>query len=149
LAETWFKHYLAKIQKEIAKIRCDNEPRIRIALLDSGIDIQHEVFVKANQEGCIACGQGFPETLLPFEDKNGHGTHCASVLIRTAPAAELYIARVVDDEGHLPSDNEYEAIVQVINFRYDAHNLGYRVGGREAGGHHFNLLGYEQQHRFY
>jgi hypothetical protein len=145
----WFTHYLANFQKEVAEVRNDNQPRIRVAILDSGIDTRHEDFAKLRQRGGIACGEGFPKSLKPFEDKNGHGTHCASVLIRTAPQAELYVARIVDDEGHLPSDNEYEAIVKVRSFTLTAANLGYRLVSREAGGYHFNFVGYGRLHPFH
>lgn len=42
-----------------------------------------------------------PGSFDPLCDAHGHGTHGASVLLRTAPNASLYIARVTDQEGNL------------------------------------------------
>jgi len=116
LAETWFKEYLAPFQKEVAKGRNDDDVGIRIALLDSGIDEKHDDFQEARQQGLIPCGKGFPGALHPFEDKHGHGTHTASVLLKAAPFAEIFIARVFDDQGKIVTENHYEAVVQVCPF---------------------------------
>jgi hypothetical protein len=57
--------------------------------------------------------KGFPNTLDPLHDRDGHGTHVASVLRRTDPLASLYIARIADDSRHIPSDNDYMYTVEV------------------------------------
>jgi subtilisin family serine protease len=116
LTETWFK-YLAPFQDEVAKLRTD-DVRIRIAMLDTGMDEKHDAFQKTRQQGLILSGKGFPDNLLPFEDKHGHGTHAASVLLRTAPTAELFIARIFDDQGQIDPKNDYDAVVQVCSFSF-------------------------------
>jgi len=45
--------------------------------------------------------QGFPDTLDPRQDRLGHGTHIASVILKTAPYAALYIARIFNDDGQM------------------------------------------------
>jgi hypothetical protein len=44
------------------------------------------------------------------EDANGHGTHAASLLLRLAPNAILYVARVIDDDGEI---SNFKAVAQV------------------------------------
>lgn len=62
--------------------------------------------------------KGFPETLNPMQDNDGHGTHLASVFYKTAPLAALHIARIVDDAGVIPSNNDYESTIEVHTLLY-------------------------------
>jgi subtilisin family serine protease len=104
--------------------------RIKIAILDTGIDsMQTEMannIVIASPESCtkeerkvIKAGnakraikkwKGFPSTLDPLKDRVGHGTHSASVILRTAPYASLYIARIFDDKKGI---SDYDQVVKV------------------------------------
>lgn len=88
--------------------------RVRIAILDTGIDQTHPVMKTALGDGRIAGYKGFPEGLDPLVDRHGHGTHGASVLMRTAPYAAIYIARVVDDDGNLSKNDEYCETAKVL-----------------------------------
>lgn len=45
--------------------------------------------------------RGFPHTLDPCQDRLGHGTHIASVILKTAPYPALYIARIFSDDGQM------------------------------------------------
>ena len=45
--------------------------------------------------------QGFPANLDPLQDKDGHGTHGASVLLKTAPNATLLVVRVANDKRQI------------------------------------------------
>ena len=65
----------------------------------------------ANTRRSIKKWRGFPETLDPLRDRVGHGTHCASVILRTAPYASLYIARIFNDKEEM---SDYDAVVKVI-----------------------------------
>jgi subtilisin family serine protease len=90
--------------------------RVKVAILDTGIYFEHPEFTLARSRKVLhedRC-QGFPNQLNACLDKNGHGTHCTSVLLRTAPNIDLYIARVFDDYGEIPGDN-YDGIVEVIS----------------------------------
>ena len=93
--------------------RKEGQKPIRIAILDTGIDITHPQLQAALGKGTIKDYKGFPETLNPLCDGHGHGTHCTSVLLKTAPNAVLYIARVADDNGELSSDSSYLHVVNV------------------------------------
>jgi hypothetical protein len=76
---------------------------------------QHPGFKEHIQIGSLnkrLC-KAFPETLNPCDDKHGHGTHAASVLLQTAPNIELYIARVADDAGVIVKENDYQGVINV------------------------------------
>ena len=75
--------------------------------------------------------RGFPETLVPLEDKYGHGTCCATLLLRTAPDAELFIGRVVDDIGRMDKSHDYRSTVEVLPvWRPYTEILGRRSSGQ-------------------
>jgi subtilisin len=77
---------------------------VRVAILDTGLDFGHPDFV-----GRAVVPHSFMEG-LPANDANGHGTFCAGVACGSrrpsdaprygiADGAELYIARVLDDNA--------------------------------------------------
>lgn len=89
---------------------------MKIAVLDTGIDMDHPDFKKPrskvsarkltarskspgepNQEDRIKGRRNFCDDRVDesdVEDTDGHGTHVAAVILRLAPRAELFIARV-------------------------------------------------------
>lgn len=81
--------------------------KIRVAVLDTGIDLQHRDFVgRFKTEN----GQSFIEGVESVQDGNGHGTHCCGVVAGpsrpfegprygVAPKAELMIGKVMGDDG--------------------------------------------------
>jgi hypothetical protein len=86
-----------------------------VAILDTGVHFGHEEVLHAEDVGNIRktrC-RGFPETLDPTVDKYGHGTQVASILLKTSPKVELYIARVADDAGEIPPDEDYKEVAKV------------------------------------
>ena len=87
-----------------------------MAILDTGIDETDEGIQKAFMTGAItqANCRGFPDDdeFHPLRDKVGHGTHSACLLIKTAPDAVLYIARMVDNSGQVHPIDNYDNIVQ-------------------------------------
>ena len=91
---------------------------MKVAILDTGVDRSDRIIQNAIRNGLINendC-RGFPASLKPLEDAYGHGTHCASVILRTAPLITLYVARIADDFGNIPADNSYSMLVEVFRF---------------------------------
>jgi len=79
------------------------------------VDAEHDVIHFALSKRKIVMYQGFPMSLDPLQDKVGRGTHGVSVLMRTAPNAALYIARVSDAES-MRSNQDQSTTVKVCNF---------------------------------
>ncbi len=78
---------------------------IRVAVIDTGVDLEHPDVKDRVVATVDFSGQG------TVQDGDGHGTHVASIIAGSgaasngryrgvAPAAELYIAKVLDDRGH-------------------------------------------------
>lgn len=67
---------------------------MRVAILDTGIDASHPVF-----SGCVfdenKC-HDWTNSNDPTMDIVGHGTHSAALVLKVAPNASLYIAKVFD-----------------------------------------------------
>lgn len=97
----------------IDKQRKDGQKPVRVGFIDTGVDARHPDFQKAFQHNKIRGFRGFPSSLNPLADRNGHGTHGANIFMRTAPHAVLYIARIADDNGVISPENNYAAVVEV------------------------------------
>ena len=81
---------------------------VQVAVLDTGIDLEHPDFLGKVESGVNAI------SLLPWEgvqDKHGHGTHCAGKIAGprhpyrgprygVAPDANLLIGKVIDSNGY-------------------------------------------------
>lgn len=49
-----------------------------------------------------------------FVDVDGHGTHCAGIVLQTAPKANLYIAKVGSGRNEAPTTSRAIAKVSLI-----------------------------------
>jgi hypothetical protein len=80
--------------------------------------VSHPKFRAAWEEKRVI--EGFPDranratssdSFDPLDDRHGHGTHGVGVLLKTAPNAVVYIARVADEDGK----SRYDDIPKVIS----------------------------------
>ena len=97
--------------------RKDNDKKVKVAIIDSGLDISHPDFASDNF-GPHNC-QDWTGTSATH-DAVGHGTHAAGLVRRVAPEAELYIAKAFDSfDGDADTPRRVaEVSVLVERFRY-------------------------------
>lgn len=78
--------------------------RVKIAILDTGIDHGHTFFEDEERQPRIVARESFldlqnlenlKDSPRNTKDSHGHGTHIAGILLQVAPEADLYIGRVV------------------------------------------------------
>ena len=119
-ADEWFNFLNAVVHPEVDRNRKDNQKPVRVAILDSGVDATHPDIAPALETKQIAAYKGFPGYLDPLQDQHGRGTHGVSVLMKTAPNAILYVARMVDDKGEISEENDYLNTVDV-SLQYHIH----------------------------
>ncbi|MDA1976944.1 S8 family peptidase [Bacillus paranthracis] len=90
---------------------------IKVAVLDTGIDATHPDLAANYKKGMNFTTSNFTDIM----DRQGHGTHCAGIIagcdnsigiVGVAPRAELYIAKVLGDDG----SGSIEAIVKGIDW---------------------------------
>jgi subtilisin family serine protease len=97
--ERWFKD-LAQAHKFFnsgpPRSLLDNgkEKRIKIAVLDTGIDFTHPLLKGYIDKGQFTESWDFVEDCPTLKDTNGHGTHTAHLLLKAAPNASICVARV-------------------------------------------------------
>ena len=92
-----------------------NKNKVKVALLDSGVDLFNDIEVKES----INLLPGEEEVLPLFWDTSGHGTSIAGVLAAQDnkegitgidPDIELYSARVLDNNKTAPISRIVEAV---------------------------------------
>ncbi|KAF4454857.1 hypothetical protein F53441_2727 [Fusarium austroafricanum] len=84
--------------------------RIRIVVLDTGYDPEAIFFEdkdrrrrlkRRSETGWIGNWKDFVDDLPSPVDDHGHGTHVLSVLMKVAPAADVFVARVARNDSEL------------------------------------------------
>lgn len=97
---------------------------VKVAILDTGIDVTHPDLSSNIQHGLNFTG-GDPND---FMDGQGHGTHVAGIIagvdnkqgiVGVAPQAELYIAKVLGDDGEGAIQAICEGIVYAVENKVD------------------------------
>ena len=109
-ADEWFRTLETIVLPVIDRTRTENQRRVRVLLLGSGVDSTHPDIQLALEQKKIVKSRGFPDSLDPLEDQVGHGTHGAGVLLRTAPNAAIYVARIIDHAGGMDSISHHQTI---------------------------------------
>lgn len=75
---------------------------VRIAILDSGLDPENPFLVEDQQRVSprIKDARSFIYGTGPHDirDEIGHGTHALGLLLKVAPGAEIYVARIARRE---------------------------------------------------
>jgi subtilisin family serine protease len=85
-------------------------PRVRIAILDTGVDLSHPDMTAIYNSGRLQY-HDFVDNSASMKDLDGHGTHCTSILATLAPNAEIFVARVFQKSW---ADNSSVAIVTKV-----------------------------------
>lgn len=85
--------------------------RIRIAVLDTGYDPDAVFFNRGRKRRLQGWQDYVDKGQLHAKDEDGHGTHVLSVLMKVAPAADIFVARVARDTPDL--ENATGNIAQV------------------------------------
>lgn len=99
---------------------CTRQGKVRIAILDTGISLPEEHIW--NFEDRIKDFKSWLRTNEDdkTEDFDGHGTHAAALLLKTAPNANIYIARVFRDrketKGNITAGEIHRRVANAITY---------------------------------
>lgn len=81
-------------------------PSIKIAILDTGIDIQHpdiDAQVEKIKDRYNWLNESRTANVRVVTDRSGHGTFTARLILDYVPDAQLYVAKIADDTPSKPS----------------------------------------------
>jgi hypothetical protein len=95
---------LSSINRYISNLSQSPSRRpVRIAILDTGYDDQTIFFENAQRRRRVKGWRDWAEKSETPVDENGHGTHTLALLMKVAPMADLYVARIAKDRTSLKS----------------------------------------------
>ncbi|KAF5538050.1 extracellular serine protease [Fusarium phyllophilum] len=89
--------YIKAIRSEKRQIVREQHPRIRIAVLDSGVSEDITLISGAMKANCInsSKSKSFVDAEDSWkQDSHGHGSQMVQLLLRTAPTAEIYVGKI-------------------------------------------------------
>lgn len=89
--------------------------RVRVAIIDSGVDTAHPTFVGAHitSFGVVAkAGGTLGVDAVDAGDASGHGTACAGIVLRLAPEVEIVSVRALGPDGR----GSREALIAALRF---------------------------------
>ncbi|KAI0103355.1 hypothetical protein GGR51DRAFT_524641 [Nemania sp. FL0031] len=126
------RHIIPKINDR------SRRPRIKIAILDTGVDLGHEdirglvdeIKDSRKSQGVYGKDQNPIKSIKSFigddgTDRLGHGTHVAGLVLQTAPDADVYIAKVSNDKKFWKMDAIVQAIKWAIHEEVDIINMSF------------------------
>ncbi|KAK1142191.1 hypothetical protein N8T08_008117 [Aspergillus melleus] len=119
LSEKWMNTLLSSLYSYVDSDFDLAEP-VRIAILDSGLDPENPFLVEDQQRNNpqIKDARSFvygTET-HDIRDEIGHGTHALGLLLKVAPGAEIYVARIARRETL--DSNTYDDIAKARLLKY-------------------------------
>lgn len=110
-ATTWFEWHddaLSRIA-QLRNSRASDAQQVKIAILDSGIELSQDAEDMYNSEPRIRY-KSFLDHDTEWKDDAGHGTHLAVLLRKIAPNAAVYVGRVFKKN---PTKNSANNIAEV------------------------------------
>ncbi len=100
--DSWLYSLNSDTQNLLRPLRRDRGKRVKIAILDTGLDLTHRYFQHESAKKRIKKVEDFVDSGGSGQDSCGHGSHCAGLLRLVAPEADIYVARITkDSEGRL------------------------------------------------
>jgi subtilisin len=119
-----------RIDADVAQAHGESADGTDVAILDTGIDRQHEALRSSLGDGKAFVRAGFWH-LTPWDDDNQHGTHCAGVVgARTDDGgtgvsvdASLHAVKVLDGKGAGTTEDVAAGIEYVADQGWDVANL--------------------------
>lgn len=99
--EKFHKSYSCFVADRITESGVESPRRIRIAVLDTGIDFRHPGIINAKEKGRIK--EEWCHSWVGADAKNDddglHGTNCAYLVHEAAPEADIYVGKVFNQNA--------------------------------------------------
>lgn len=98
--QTWRARYIEVYEKFVPST-CLPSCRVKIAILDTGVDMTHPDMM-ARAERIKAKYNLVNPKARHVHDRTGHGTFAAGLILDFAPDADIYIAKIAENEPCSP-----------------------------------------------
>jgi hypothetical protein len=125
LLEDFHQSYKRFVANRATESGVESPRRIRVAILDTGIDFGHSAIQEAKKKGRVKEEWCYSwvgrENDTKDEDDGLHGTNCAYLLHKAAPEAEIYVEKVFQSTNFRPREAQNIAKVRSAI-------LGHKVG---------------------
>lgn len=121
--EEWLGYHndvLARI-RQLPRSATSENARVKIAILDSGIELSAEHQDWYDDEPKIQYWSGIDEDARPRDDI-GHGTHLTILLRKIAPKAAVHVARVFQKR---PKGNKSAEVIAKVSDKLHAASLSW------------------------
>lgn len=108
------------------RIRIDRDGRgTTVAIIDSGVEADHPWLAAArlHHREVVRRGELFGVDAGAAGDISGHGTACAGIIHRMAPAAEIVSIRAIGPDGRCARDGLVAALRYAVRERFHVVNL--------------------------
>ncbi|WKK92649.1 S8 family serine peptidase [Clostridioides difficile] len=107
--------------------------KVKVAVLDTGIDKEHD-YLKDNLVGGIAfeCMHDYIFISDKFDDEDGHGTACASIIKKEYEDVELFVIKILRKDGITNIKVLEEALRYLLDTNIRLINLSLSVIGVES-----------------
>lgn len=89
--DDWIERFGELIENH--DIDCNDTNRLRVAILDTGIDINHPMILQDSRIKECKSWTGTPAD----KDSSGHGTHIANSILDLTRNVDIYIAKITEN----------------------------------------------------
>ncbi|KAE9978966.1 hypothetical protein EG328_001174 [Venturia inaequalis] len=107
--------------------RKNRDPRIKIAILDTGIDTNHAE-LKGYLSGRTGAVKDFMNNQAGMSDEDGHGTNIAGVVARVADSALCYFGKVIERSGDTMDAEKLAWAINTAVVEWDVDIISLSVG---------------------
>jgi subtilisin family serine protease len=159
LANEWFQKLEEYTETLISNYATSEYEKVRIAVLDTGVEksLRRKTSEFIRQRGKqIKDGRSFVvndkgEQIPWNNDVNGHGTHVTGLLLRVAPRAEIYVARILRgweqtidpkavEEALKCCIDEWKVDIITMSFGFEKYHAGIEAQLNRALGEHILIF---------
>lgn len=122
----------------------DSPPPVKIAVLDTGIDLEHSYIKGCKYANRIKKLKSFVPGDEKIDDGCGHGTHVAALLLKVAPECQIYVAKVASGST-IPTDHKIAEVslspssIKIKILLISAHS-GVRMGHNRESRCYFDVF---------
>lgn len=108
--------------------------KIKVAIIDSGINYKTNLFQLVSEGLCIQYDNEYMIYNMNYNDFNGHGTYCAEIIRRFCPEVEFVIIKILNEQKKGSAQSLIEALryleshrVDIVNMSLATQNLEYVI----------------------